>query len=773
MSEFEGSIAIVGMSGRFPGAGDLNKFWQNLVDGKVARSDFSEEALRQAGVDPSLLSNPNYVKVGYVLDNVDLFDASFFDINRREAEFIDPQQRLFMECAWEALESSGQSGRVNELSVGVFGGTSMSTYLLSHLVSQRNEGGLTTGMQIQIGNDKDYLCSRVSYKLNLRGPSVAVQSACSTSLVAVCQAYDSLLNYQCDMALAGGVTVRVPQREGYLYEEGGIYSPDGYCRSFDERAQGTVFGSGVGVVALRRLEDAIEDSDRILAVVRGAAVNNDGSVKIGFTAPSTHGQSEVIAQAQAAAGIDPGTVQYIEGHGTATHLGDPIEVAALSDVFRASTDKKQFCAIGSVKSNLGHLEAAAGIAGLIKAVLALENKVIPPSLHFEQANVQIDFDKSPFYVNTEAVQWKANGSPRRAGVSSFGIGGTNAHVVLEEAPEVGTSEVRGRGAELLVLSGKSEAALSAQVERYRTYLADHGELSLEDVCYTADAGRSHFNHRLGVVASTRAELCERLDQLSNSKPVSGISRGEVAEGGSGKLAFMFTGQGVQYAGMAHELYEREPVFRAVLDRCAVCLQEMLERPLLEVIFESPAGVLDETGYTQPALYALETGLAALWASWGIKPDVVMGHSVGEYAAAQVAGVFELEDGARLIATRARLMQALPGGGAMVAVLAPLAQVQPLLTGVIKQVSVAALNGQENIVLSGEADVIERLCGELERDGVMCRRLRVSHAFHSSLMEPMLEAFREEAQRVSYQAPRLAVISNVTGEVSGERTCSTQ
>ncbi|NHZ69837.1 MAG: SDR family NAD(P)-dependent oxidoreductase, partial [Thermotogales bacterium] len=360
---------------------------------------------------------------------------------------------------------------------------------------------------------------------------------------------------------------------------------------------------------------------------------------------------------------------------------------------------------------------------------------------------------------------------RRAGVSSFGIGGTNAHVVLEEAPEVEANEVRARGAELLVLSGKSEAALSAQVERYRTHLVDHSEQSLEDVCYTAGAGRSHFDHRLSIVAGTRAELSERLDQLANGELVAGINRGEVAEGGKGKLAFMFTGQGAQYAGMAQELYEREPVFRAVLDRCAACLQAVLERPLLEVMFESPAGALDETGYTQPALYALETGLAALWASWGIEPDVVMGHSVGEYAAAQVAGVFELEDGARLIAARARLMQALPGGGAMVAVLAPLVQVQSSLSKFASQVSVAALNGPENVVLSGEADAIEQLCGEFERDGVMCRRLQVSHAFHSALMEPMLSAYREEAQRVEFQTPRLMVISNVTGEVAGERMAS--
>ncbi len=766
MSDYDGLIAVVGMSGRFPGARDVNEFWKNLVDGRVSLTEFSADELRKEGIDPSRFEDPNYVRKGYVLDNIDMFDAAFFDINPREAEYIDPQQRLFLETAWESLEQAGHTADTNDLLVGMFGGASLSGYLVTYFAQNWTLRDLTSGMQIMCGNDKDYICTKTSYKLNLRGPSVNVQAACSTSLVAVCQAYESLVSHQCDLALAGGVTVRVPHRAGYLYDEGSLYSPDGYCRSFDKQAGGTVFGSGVGVVALRRYDDAIRDGDHIYAVIRGAAINNDGAVKIGFTAPSARGQAEVITTAQAIAGVEPESIQYIEAHGTGTHLGDPIEVSALTEVFRNSTRKKGFCAIGSVKSNVGHLEAAAGIAAFIKASMALKNGMIPPSLHYTQPNPQIDFDNSPFYVNTKATAWKRNGVARRAGVSAFGIGGTNAHVILEEAPPIERDPVLERGAELLVLSGKNEAALSEQIKRYRAHLTQQGALALGDICYTAGAGRSHFTHRLSVVAGEVAELTQQLAQLESGGSAALAQRGVMEEGRRPKVAFLCTGQGSQYAGMARELYAREPVFRAVLDRCDACLRNDLERPLLEVIFGADDGSLDKTGYTQPALYALEAGLAALWSAWGVTPDIVMGHSVGEYAAAHIAGVFGLEDGLKLIAARARLMQALPAGGGMAAVMASAERVQALLKGRESELSLAAINGSESVVVSGPSKTLQDLCTSLEGQGIKTRPLAVSHAFHSALMEPMLDAFRNIARGIAYQAPKLALISNVSGELAG-------
>ena len=432
-------IAIIGMAGRFPGAKNIEQFWQNLQSGIESISDFTDEELISSGIDPAVVSEPSYIKVGAVLEDIDLFDASFFGFNHREAETTDPQHRLFLECACVALENAGYDSTRCESRIGVYAGASLNNYLSFNLNSDQIGSAIT--FQKLIGNDKDFLTTRVSYKLNLKGPSFTVQTACSTSLVATTLACQSLLNYQCDMALAGGVSIRVPQKTGYLYQEGGILSPDGHCHAFDATAKGTIIGNGVGVVVLKRLADALADGDCIHAVIKGSAINNDGSLKVGYTAPSVDGQAEVIAEAQALAGIEPETVSYIEAHGTGTSLGDPIEIAALTKVFRASTQKKGFCAIGSVKTNVGHLDTAAGVTSLIKTILALKHKQIPPSLHFKEPNPQIDFAKSPFYVNTTLSEWKTNGAPRRAGVSSFGIGGTNAHVILEEAPRSRVSTI--------------------------------------------------------------------------------------------------------------------------------------------------------------------------------------------------------------------------------------------------------------------------------------------------------------------------------------------
>jgi acyl transferase domain-containing protein len=450
-------VAVIGMTGRFPKAKNIEEFWRNLVDGVESVSFPTDEELLSHGIDAAELSRPNYVKAGCFLEDVDLFDAAFFGITPKEAEMMDPQHRIFLESAWEALEHAGYDPARYEGEIGVYAGCSLSTYLLFNLNHQlaRNYS-----LPIVLGNDKDYLSTRISYKLDLKGPSVAVQSACSTSLVAVCLATEALLDHQCGMALAGGIATRAPRKRGYVYEQGGILSPDGHCRAFDARAQGTIFSSGVGIVVLKRLEDAVEDGDTIHAVIKGTAINNDGAAKVGYTAPGVNGQARVIAMAQATAGISPETIGYVEAHGTGTSLGDPIEVAALTKAFRAGTKKKNFCALGSLKTNVGHLDTAAGVAGLIKTVLALENKTIPASLNFETPNPDIDLENSPFYVNQTLSEWKANGAPRRAGVSAFGIGGTNAHVVLEEAPAVEPSKGTRRS-QLLVLSAKTPTALDA------------------------------------------------------------------------------------------------------------------------------------------------------------------------------------------------------------------------------------------------------------------------------------------------------------------------
>ena len=772
MKDIENCIAVVGMSGQFPGADDLDEFWENLLSGKVAATEITEKELISRGVAEERFKNPNYVKKAYVLKDFDKFDADFFDIKPREAEFIDPQQRLFLQNAWQALEQAGHTENPDNISMGVFAGASLSGYFVSHFADGWADRDLTTGMQIQIGNDKDYICTRTSYKLDLKGPSVNVQAACSTSLVAICQACDSLLNYQCDVALAGGVTVRVPHEVGYMYDEGGIFSPDGYCRSFDAAANGTVFGSGVGVVVLRRLEDAIKDGDYIHAIIKGSAVNNDGSVKIGFTAPSARGQSEVISMAQALAGVDADSIQYSEAHGTGTNLGDPIEVSALSEVFRQSTENKEYCAIGSVKSNIGHLEAAAGIASFIKTSMALNKSIIPPSPLFTKPNPQIDFKNSPFYVNTEPAVWKSNGTPRRACVSSFGIGGTNSHIIMEQAPELERQPMVSRGSELFVTSAKNEKALKEQIVQYSKYLKANPDLALEDICYTSGQCRSHFTNRFSISSSNVEELTRQLTSFAEGETVDGANQSIVDESKIAKVAFLCTGQGSQYAGMAKELYEAEPVFRQILDRCDQFLRDQLPLSLLDVMFDKAnASRLNETGYTQPALYALETGLAALWSSWGIKPDVLLGHSVGEYAAAQIAGVFSLEGGLKLIAARASLMQALPQGGEMAAVMTSAERVLPLLEGNEDELSLAAINGSNSIVISGTADAVTQVCKTLEEDGIKSIKLSVSHAFHSPLMDPMLNDFRKVAQSIDYQLPTIEIVSNVTGKLASNEIAS--
>ncbi|MBD2200523.1 MULTISPECIES: type I polyketide synthase [Calothrix] len=775
-------IAIVGMSGRFPGAKNLAEFWQNLSNGIESISTFSDEEMVAEGMNPEAIGDRNYVKAGAILEDIDLFDAAFFSFNHREAEVTDPQHRIFLECAWEALENAGYDSHRYTSRIGIYAGASLNNYYSVDL--NRDRLGSAQCYQAVIGNDKDFLTTRVSYKLNLTGQSITVQTACSTSLVATTLACQSLLNYQCDMALAGGVSIHVPQKAGYLYEQGGTLSPDGHCRAFDAKAQGTTIGNGVGVVVLKRLSDALADGDRIYAIIKGSAINNDGSGKVGYTAPSVNGQAEVIAEAMMLAGVEPETISYIEAHGTGTTLGDPIEIGALSQVFRSSTQKKGFCAIGSVKTNIGHLDAAAGVAGLIKTVLSLKHKQIPPSLNFEQPNPQIDFANSPFFVNTKLTEWKTNGFPRRAGVSSLGIGGTNAHVILEEAPgEIQNSLLESsdrrkpplrlsakfkiqnskntneRALHLLVLSAKTASAVETATENLANYLQLHPDENLADIAYTLQVGRAEFNHR-------RLLLCQNIEDATKALQLRDPERiaTSLVENNDRSIVFMFPGQGAQYVDMGKELYQTEPIFKEQVDLCCQLLQPHLGLDLRTVIYpnesDSKAATekLQRTAITQPALFVVEYALAKLWMSWGISPSAMIGHSIGEYVAACLAGVFSLEDALALVAIRGRLMQQLPAG-AMLSVSRSPAEIKTLLN---ENLSLAANNAPSLCVVSGTHEAVDEIHQKLTALGVESRRLHTSHAFHSAMMEPIMEPFIKEVKQVKLNPPEIPFISNVTG-----------
>ena len=753
--EIEG-IAIIGMAGRFPGARNVDEFWRNLRDGVESVTFFTDEELADT-VPPELLSNPNYIKANAVLEDGDMFDAAFFGFNPREAEILDPQQRVFLECACEAIGSAGYNPDLYEGVIGVFGGVDLSSYLMN-IFSNRDIVASVGALQAIMSNDKDHLCTRVSYKLNLKGPSICVQSACSTSLTAVHLACRSLLNYECDMALAGGASIKWPQRAGYLYEEASINSPDGHCRAFDARARGTIGGNGTGVVVLKRLADALVDGDCIHAVIKGSAMNNDGAQKISYTAPSVDGQSEAIVMAQEMAGVDPATITYIEAHGTATELGDTIEIAALTKAFRARTDKVGYCGVGSVKTNIGHLDAAAGIAGLIKTVLALKHKMLPPSLHFTEPNPNIDFAHSPFYVNAELKEWNPQGVPRRAGVSSYGMGGTNVHMVVEEF----TPDDRSRAArdwQLLTLSARTKTALDKMTVNLREHLSQHPDSNLADVAYTCHVGSKAFKHRRALVCRDVAEAVKSLETMDPRRVLTGT-----AEGGKRQVVMMFSGQGAQYANMGLELYRSEKVFRQEVDRSSELLQRSLGFDLRQALFPREDQIaeadekLTQTFITQPALFVIEYALARWFQSLGVVADAMIGHSIGEYVAACLSGVFSLEDALRLVAVRGRLMQGLPGG-AMLAVQIAEKELQPWLN---EKVSLAASNGPSLCVISGPHEAIDAAQTELTERNIDCRRLHTSHAFHSSMMEPILQPFIQELENVSLKAPQVPYISNVTG-----------
>src|SRR5579885_1076513 len=785
-SSYGTAIAIIGMSGRFPGARDVDSFWQNIAAGKKSIRFFSDEELREAGVDPALLQDPNYVKAGTVIEDIDRFDALFFGYTPREAEVMDPQQRLFLECAWEALESAAYAPETYKGLVGFFAGSGFCSYLLNNLYPNPDVMEMAGKLQLSVGNERDALASSVSYKLNLKGPSIAVQTFCSTSLVAVHLGCQSLLNYECDIALAGGVAITIPQVTGYQYEDGGIVSPDGECRTFDANAQGSVMSNGLGVVALKRLEEALEDGDHIYAVIRGSATNNDGSVRVGYTAPGLDGQTEVIAEAISNAGVPVDTLNYIEAHGTATKLGDAVELAAMIKAFRLSTDKKQFCAIGSVKPNVGHLDRASGVTGLIKTSMALYHHLLPPRLNFAPASPDIDLENSPFYVNTKGTPWLSNGAPRRAGVSSFGVGGTNAHVVLEEAPEVAGTQP-GRPQQLLLLSAKTNSALKAAADNLATHLKQHPDVNLADVAYTLQVGRNAFNYRQAVVCHNVADAIEQLEQPNAPRAFAAhqIHRDR-------PMAWMFAGVGEQYVGMGRDLYEQETVFRQTVDQCCkLGLQHgWLSRDLRPLLYpaqslaQDKGGGLDlaamlgrsqsassaerellqQTEYAHPAVFIIEYAMAQLLLSWGLRPQALIGYSLGEYVAACVAGTLSLPDALHLVCRRAQLIADLPAGSMLAVALSP-EQVQPWLSDAIR---LAIINSAKQCVLAGSPEAIAALQTRLEQAEIVSRLIPSSHAFHSPLLAPAQAELDRLATSIKMQPPQIPYLSNVTGEWISEQ-----
>jgi phthiocerol/phenolphthiocerol synthesis type-I polyketide synthase E len=785
-------IAIVGIAGRFPGADSVGDLWQNLCDGVEAITALTDEELAARGVPEVLRRDPGFVKAAATLPGAAMFDAGFFGYTPREAELIDPQQRVFLECITEALEDAGRAVPDDDLLVGVFGGAALSSYLVFNLLS--NPALITSldPLQINLGNSNSFLTTRASYKLDLKGPSVNIESACSTSLVAIHFACQSLLNHECDLALGGGVSINLGVQHGYRHVAGSILSPDGVCRPFDADANGIVFGAGAGVVALRRLEDAIADGDSIYAVIRGSAVNNDGALRAGYTAPGVAGQAQVITEALANADVSADTIRYVEAHGTGTSLGDPIEIQALTRAYRASTQARQFCGIGSLKANLGHLDTASGVTGLIKVALALKHRLIPPSIHCDFPNPAIDWAASPFFVSTSLTPLTPGATPLRAAVSSFGMGGTNAHAILEEPPAP-TAAPAARTRELLVLSAKSPAALEAATAHLAQHLRHNPGVALADVAFTQQIGRRRFPYRRAVACGSVAEAAAALD-VAGSRTSTGH---EVRTGRP--VVFMFPGQGAQHVGMGARLYAAEPVFRRHVDEGAAILRPLLGVDPRQLLYQTsgpssgarpsgaaadpgaaldptgggprPAGkavggptpcdsasLIDRTELTQPLLFLIEHALAQLWMSWGIQPETMIGHSVGEYVAACLSGVLPLREALDLVAARGRLMQSLPPGD-MLSVNLSEAELARLIT---PPLAIAGVNGPSLTVASGPAEAIAELERRVLAMNVGARRLRTSHAFHSPLAEPILGAFGDEVRRVRMGEPRISWVSNVTG-----------
>ena len=765
-------IAIIGIALRFPGAVTHEQFWENICNGVESVQFYSDEELLEAGVNPVQLKNPQYVKAGAPLEKMEYFDAEFFGFSPKEGGILDPQHRQFYECSWEALEDSGHPPENFDGAIGVFGGCGMGAYFAFNLITNP-ELVESVGMFLlrHTGNDKDFLSSRVSYSFDLKGPSVNVQTACSTSLVATHLACQSLLSGECDMALAGGSTIEIPHRVGYLYKEGEILSPDGHCRAFDHKSKGTIFGSGAGVIVLRRLQDAADDGDNIYAVIKGTAVNNDGSGKVGYLAPSVDGQAAAVVESIAVADVGAESIEYVECHGTGTPVGDPIEVSALTQAFRETTEKKGFCALGSVKTNIGHLDTAAGIASLIKASLAVKHGEIPPSLNFEAPNPTIDFTTSPFYVNNKLQAWKSSTGIRRAGVNSLGVGGTNAFAIIEEPYVHPASESSERKQHLLVLSARNRKSLDAQSKRLAEHLNSHAEQSLSDVAYTLLVGRRRFEHRRVISASSHNEAADLLEKNDVQKVFTYSSDSEKTS-----IVFMFPGGGAQYLDMGRDLYDSEPVFREFVDKGFEILKKSENIDLKDLIFsydrdeETLRTKLEVPSVQLPAIFIIEYALVQLWRALGIEPNALIGHSMGENTAACVAGVISYQDALGLVSLRGKLMDDVPEGG-MVSVELPANELQKHLG---EDLDLASVNSPELSVATGAADALDGLSDRLSKLEIEHQRVKINIAAHSRMLEGILEPFGEYLKNIELRAPEIPFISNRTGTwITEEQATSPQ
>ncbi|ATB32440.1 type I polyketide synthase [Melittangium boletus] len=769
-------IAIIGLATRLPGGPDHHTFWRNLMAGSHAIRDFARDELLADGVPEELASRDDYVPRSAFVEGTDLFDASFFGFSRREAEVMDPQFRLFFECAWEALEDAGHAGRAAGTRVGVFAtsgmslysGKTMNTYFRTNVQHHAEALEHLDQIQIKVLNERDYLPTQLSYRLNLTGPSLTVHTACSSALVALHFAVESLRKRECDAALVGAAALHAPRKAGYVHTTGSIFAADGICRPFDHQASGIVGGNGVGVLMLRRLGDAQADRDRILAVIRGTAINNDGARKVSYTAPSIDGQKETIRAALSDAGISAREIGFVEAHGTGTAMGDPIEVAALTQAF--SVDQAiapGSVAIGSVKSNIGHLDTAAGMASLIKTVMALGHGQVPPTAGYERPNSHIAFDRTPFFVNTQPLSWEPRNGRRHALIGSLGAGGTNAHVVLADWPaETQEPEVSTDEPVCIPLSAKDETALQELARRYSTALATSPHPP-RDWAFSAATGRSPFRERGAVVGRTHEELARGLEALAAGRVSATVVRGTAPRSGRIRLGFAFSGQGAQYAGMGASLYKRFSSFRSAFDEVAALhLDASGGQSLSSLVFSSSDAALSDTGLAQPALFAFEYALCSLWRSLGVTPSALIGHSIGEYVAAHFAGVLSLHDSYSLVLARSRAMAALPPGGSMLSVLSCAADLSPLLSS-FPSLELAADNSSQSCVLSGPSSDIDRLSLSLESSGHNTRRLHVSHAFHSAAMQPAMAALSSAASLLPHLPPSLPLASNLTGSLASE------
>lgn len=752
------SIAIVGYSCRFPGAKNAEEFWSNIANGKKSITFFEKHELDSNSVAPEEIDDPNYVAARGILGDVDQFDAEFFGFTPKEAQLTDPQHRLFLTLAQQALDHAGYTTEKSDSIFGLFGGAGANSYMLNNLASGFINGTGST-LQAYIHNKHDHLTTRAAYKLNLNGPCINVQTACSTSLVAVEQACQSLFNHQVDVAMAGACTIAIPENTGYLFQQDGIGSPDGHCRAFDKNAQGTVGGNGGGIVVLKRLEDALNDGDHIHAIIKGIGINNDGSQKVGYTAPSIDRQTEAIKMAHAMAGVSPETITYVEAHGTGTKVGDAVELKALSQAFNLPTSSHKHCAIGSVKPNIGHLDTASGIAGLIKTILCIKHKTLVPTVNFESETTEVDFDASPFYVNTELKHWDSKNDCRRAGISSFGLGGTNVHMVLEEFPELPQAKP-STSPQIMYFSANSRTSLEKLALRIKDHLEANSDTNLASVAYTLQTGRKRLKYRRMFVASSVSETIENLQTLNPEKVFSHQSIPEKTD-----LIFMFPGQGAQYVNMSRSLYNEQPEYKKIVDKCADILTPIIDRDIRTIIFadgniDQANSLLSETQYTQPALFVVEYALAQYLMHLGLKPDQMIGHSVGEYVAACIANVFSLEDALYLIAHRGKLVQKQPPG-MMLAVSIAGDKAEKYTSDTI---SLAAVNGPEQSVFAGEIEDIKQLQSELNGLGYFTRELKTSHAFHSHMMNSIIPDFVALFNSITVNPPTCPFMSNVTGRV---------